>query len=73
VLKNNIGGDVQKSHKTPTAAAVTPSKVQRGSDGQLACGEDSSRKLKALGKVDGKAADRMRCTLKLHNAAAAII
>jgi hypothetical protein len=62
-LKNNIGGDVQKSHKTPTAAAVIPRSVQRGSDGQLACGEDSSRKLNALGKVDGNAADKIPCFL----------
>jgi hypothetical protein len=63
VLKNSTGGDVQKSHRRPTAAAVIPRSVQRGSAGQLACGEESWRKLKAFGKVDGNPAERIPCCL----------
>lgn len=56
-LKNNTGGDVQNSQRIPTAAAVTPRRDQRGSAGQWACEEGSCKKLKDLGKVDGKEID----------------
>jgi hypothetical protein len=59
VLKKRTAGEVQKSHRSPTAAAVTPRSDQRGSAGQFDWDGDSSGKLKDLGNVDGKASDRI--------------
>ena len=63
VLKNKTGGEVQKSQRTATAAAVTPRSGHLGSLGQVACDDDRSTKVNDFGNVEGKPDDTIPCCL----------